>query len=392
MAGNDHGEAKVELVSSDGGQQTMKMTGTIIEGVNEVGTTRRTFSDPAPRPIGPSSAPYNKLTEKLKAQSKRFYNTLLRISDIPPSREGRHIDLVRRETLLIDDRTKKPYIDNTVRSSRYKLWNFFPRQLFAQFSKFANFYFLCVSVVQMIPSLSTTGQYTTLIPLLFFVGISMLKEGYDDLRRSRLDKEENNRTASVFRAPRAIPPAEESGPETAELWAESKWQNIKVGDVLRIQRDHAIPADIVLLNVDSANGVAYIETMALDGETNLKSKQASPPLTRNCSQSNLLCSIEAHFVVEDPNLDLYKFEGKVSVADEVLPLTNNEVVYRGSILRNTHQIFGIVIYTGEECKIRMNETKNPRIKVPTLQMVVNNVVIRMVCFVVALSIFNTIAY
>lgn len=242
------------------------------------------------------------------------------------------------------------------------------------------------------PSLSTTGRYTTLVPLLLFVGISMSKEAHDDIRRSQADKEENNRIGSVARAPRAVTPAGGTSSESAGHWAESKWQHIKVGDVLRIQRDQTVPADIVLLNVDGTNGIAYIETMALDGETNLKSKQASPPLTRICGHINQLCSAEAHFVVEDPNLDLYKFEGKFSIAGKILPLTNNEVIYRGSIIRNTQEVFGLVVYTGEECKIRINATKNPRIKAPTLQKIVNKVVIMIACFVIARSIFNTIAY
>ena len=371
----------------------MSLKGTTIDRAVEVGTRQRTFSDLTQPPKDASSTSNDKLRERLKALSKKTYRRLLWISEIPPSKDGRHISLdLQGETLLIDDRTRTPYVDNTVRSSRYTSWNFFPRQLFAQFSKLANFYFLCVSVVQMIPTVSTTGRYTTLVPLLFFVGISMLKEGHDDLRRSRLDKEENDRTASVSRALRVASPAKDTLPDTSELWAESRWRDLRVGDVLRIQRDETVPADIALLSVDGANGVAYIETMALDGETSPKCRRAPPPLARNCSQGNRLCSIEAHFVVEDPNPDLYNFEGKVSIADEVVPLTNNEVIYRGSILRNTLQVFGIVIYTGKECKIWMNATKNPRTKAPTLQGVVNKVVMMMVCFVIALSIFSTVAY
>jgi phospholipid-translocating ATPase len=84
---------------------------------------------------------------------------VLRIQDIPPTKDGRHIDLdASRKVTLLDERTGKAYITNYIRSSRYTAWNFVPRQLFAQFSKLANFYFLCVSILQMIPGLSTTGS------------------------------------------------------------------------------------------------------------------------------------------------------------------------------------------------------------------------------------------
>jgi phospholipid-translocating ATPase len=64
-------------------------------------------------------------------------------------------------------------------------------------------------------------------------------------------------------------------------------------------------------------------------------------------------------------------------------------MYRG-ILRNTAEALGMVVYTGEECKIRMNA--NPRIKAPALQAVVNKVVVIIVIFVIALAIFHTAAY
>jgi phospholipid-translocating ATPase len=330
---------------------------------------------------------------KLKTIRTQIRKKFLRMTEITPSKDGRHIDLDSlRETLLIDERTTRPYIDNTIRSSRYTFWSFFPRQLIAQFSKLANFYFLCVSVLQMIPNLSTTGRYTTILPLLFFVGISMGKEGYDDLRRSRLDKEENNRTAAVFHPSHASAQPEDHDSESPATWTDTKWQDIRVGDILKLGRDEAIPADIALLHADGPNGVAYIETMALDGETNLKSKQPALPNSNRSKSVTELLSSQAHFVVEDPNIDLYRFEGRVTVGEETLPLTNNEIVYRGSVLRNTHKAFGLVIYSGEECKIRMNATKNPRIKAPTLQSMVNKVVIVIVCFVIALSVFNTAAY
>lgn len=323
---------------------------------------------------------------------------ILRIKEIPPSKDGRHIDLdpTRTET-LIDERTGKPYIGNSIRSSRYSFWSFFPRQLFAQFTKLANFYFLIVAILQMIPGLSTTGTYTTIVPLLIFVGISMGKEGFDDWRRYRLDREENNRFAYVLRLGNGVVTgtASDSVSISSQLqdWASVKWKDIKVGDVIKLERDQPIPADVALLHADGPNGVAYIETMALDGETNLKNKQPAQPVAKVCTTVEDICSNEIHFTVEDPNMDLYKFDGNVSVGqEERLPLTNGEIVYRGSVLRNTEQAVGMAIYTGEECKIRMNANKNPRIKSPSLQGKVNRVVMFIVFLVVALAVACTIAY
>lgn len=339
---------------------------------------------------------------------KRFQNSLdavrkfiLRIQEIPPSEDGRHIGLdPNRTETLIDERTGKPYCGNWIRSSRYSFWSFFPRQFWAQFTKLANFYFLVVAILQMIPGLSTTGTYTTLAPLLIFVGISMGKEGLDDWRRYRLDKEENNRYVNVLRPGNGhiglspgISTSEISASSDSQDWITIKWKDIKVGYVIKFERDEPVPADIALLHAEGPNGVAYIETMALDGETNLKNKQPCQPVSKACSTVEDICSNDIHFAVEDPNLDLYKFDGNVIVnGKEKLPLTNNEIVYRGSILRNTERAIGMVIYTGEECKIRMNANKNPRIKSPALQARVNRVVMLIVLLVVVLAIACTVAY
>lgn len=339
-----------------------------------------------------------RILQKARKAFSGARKAILRIQEIPPSKDGRHLDLdVLRRKSLIDERTGRPYISNVIRSSRYTVWTFLPRQLFAQFSKLANFYFLCVSILQMIPTLSTTGTYTTIVPLLVFVSLSMGKEGYDDYRRYRLDKIENRKTAEVLRADQpanSITHGEgAASPSAATLkWTKVKWEDVQVGDIVKLERDDAAPADLVLLHAKGPNNIAYIETMALDGETSLKSKQPLPGLAKQCGDEQALAQSQAHFVVEDPNLDLYSFEGKVTVADDTKPLTNNEVIYRGSILRNTKTAYGMVIYSGEECKIRMNATKNPRIKAPALQAKVNKVVIIIVIFVVALSIFNTCAY
>ncbi len=317
----------------------------------------------------------------------------LRAAKTPQVNDGRRIDLgaLRREAST-NGRTTKLFANNTIRSSRYTPLNFLPRQLIAQFSKLGNFYFLCVSIVQLIPSVSTTGRYTTLVPLLIFVGISIMREALDDLGRLRLDKEENNRPTLVFHEPQANAAAEEARSATSEPWSKSKWQDIKVGDLLRILEGQTVPADVVLLHVDGVDGLAYIETMALDGETNHKSRQAPPHIAPFYNHASVLSSLNARFVVEDPNPDLYKFEGQVRLADEVIPLTNNEIIYRGSILRNTRHVIALAIFTGEECKIRMNATKSPRIKAPALQAAVNKVVILTVFVVIALSLLNTIAY
>lgn len=334
---------------------------------------------------------------------------------------------------LIDERNGEPYCGNSITSSKYTIYSFLPKQLRAQFSKVANCYFLVVAIMQMIPSWSTTGNYTTIIPLSIFITISVAREGIDDLKRHSQDKEENNKKTTVLKEDRnesstdlqsvntlltetmtldvpinelrrssdSILAVEDalSRQSTAEL--EDKlfksegdrisWKDVKVGDIVKINENEWFPADVVLLSTSDENQEAYIETMALDGETNLKPRHPHAELCKLYSSALGAKFNKVLLNVEDPNKDLYNFEGQFIVNGEKHSLDPDNVVYRGCVLRNTESVIGVVIFTGEETKIRMNNIKNPRTKSPKLQKNINYIVIFMVCVVVLLSAFSTMS-
>lgn len=338
---------------------------------------------------------------------------LLRQRPLPPSRDGRHIPLrACHEKHLVDERRGHGYVSNTIRSSRYTIWDFLPKQILFQATRLSNFYFLCIGVPQTIPGISTTGNYTTILPLLFFILLTVLKEGHDDYRRHRLDQYENKKLTTVlaqqkspnassrqWRLPRLPFKTFEDEPigavdepiNSSTCWRKIQWRHLKVGEIVQIRRDEEIPADLVLLYATGENGLAYIETMALDGETNLKSRQTLPALMRY-RDFECINECEAEFVLEDPNPDLYSFHGKVAVAEKTMPLSLNEVIFRGCTLRNTDLIYGMVINTGEECKIRMNANKHPHAKKPRLERFANQAVLTLIVYVVLLAVGLSMGY
>ncbi|KAH6646172.1 hypothetical protein BKA67DRAFT_526309 [Truncatella angustata] len=369
---------------------------------------------------------HHEIRTKVDARVLDFYQKyviegLLRQKPLQPSKDGRHVPLqIEDETPLIDERRGHEFISNTIRTSRYNVWNFLPKQLIFQFTRLANFYFLCVGIPQTIPGLSTTGSYTTILPLLFFVCLTIFKEGYDDYKRHRLDKLENANITTVLGKPRpqATPivksrkwfglrraaPKEpaapliveedefETGDQTGDLqWNRVYWRDVKVGDIVKLARDEDVPADLVLFNSSGENGIAYVDTMALDGETNLKSKESLSAF-KDCCSISALRSCQAEFVLEDPNPDLYRFDGKVTVGEKTLPLTLNEVIYRGSTIRNTKRALGVVINTGEECKLRMNANQHPKAKKPALEQVTDRIVITLAFYVIVLSVGCSMGY
>ena len=120
-----------------------------------------------------------------------------------------------------------------------------------QFSKYANLFFLLTALIQQSPGVSPTNQYTTIVPLAVVLLASAFKETQEDLKRHQSDRELNSRKAKVLR-----------GDLTFE---ERKWQSIKVGDIVRLESDDFIPADLLLIASSEPEGLCYIETSNLDG-------------------------------------------------------------------------------------------------------------------------------
>ena len=84
-------------------------------------------------------------------------------------------------------------------TSKYNVCTFIPLNLFEQFKKTSNIYFVFICFMQTRDAITISGGYpANLIPLLMVLFMSMLKDGYEDYQRHKKDDEENSRPASVF--------------------------------------------------------------------------------------------------------------------------------------------------------------------------------------------------
>jgi len=274
---------------------------------------------------------------------------------------------------------KNEFISNKVRTARYTLANFLPKQLVAQFSKLANVYFLFISCLQLIPNLSPTGKLTTLVPLCIFVTFAMLREAYDDYKRHKQDNLENNCIAKKF---------VRNGRGGYE-WQSIPWKDISVGDIICISNNEQIPCDVVVLASSNDKGICFIETASLDGETNLKQRQALKETTDAIYDEDTLNKFSCKIQSESPHEDLYNFDGYMEIysgnnPNERIPLTISQLLLRSAILRNTNFIFAVVIFTGEETRIRLNASKGIRTKAPALEKFINKIVVSL--FIAVLTI------
>ncbi|KAI5651629.1 phospholipid-transporting ATPase ID [Phthorimaea operculella] len=142
------------------------------------------------------------------------------------------------------------YANNYIKTSKYSIITFLPLNLLEQFQRLANFYFLCLLVLQLIPAISSLTPITTAIPLIGVLALTAVKDAYDDFQRHQNDSQVNHRRAKTLRNGKLV---------------EEKWASVQVGDVIRLENDQFVAADILLLSSSEPNGLCYIETAELDG-------------------------------------------------------------------------------------------------------------------------------
>ncbi|KAG1725617.1 phospholipid-transporting ATPase 1 [Suillus paluster] len=375
------------------------------------------------------------------------------------------------------------YARNKVRTSRYTLLTFLPKNLFEQFHRIANIYFLALVVFQLFPVFGAASAQTAALPLLFILVVTAVKDGVEDYRRAQLDEEVN--TSAVTRlgewrninqaidprpwyqrllhinAPGKItrgvqklrekeagegkqiilskgsegrgsmsttdmndsitalggshPPTGAGGRELEDIegsinlethtyppglpgrrawrlgsaqyqsipsrsslgvvdwsrrtngtarWERTLWKKLEVGDIVLLREDEQVPADVVVLSTSDADGLCYLETKNLDGETNLKVRKALHATSSLSSEEDIE---KSSFVLdsEPPHQNLYIYNGVLRYTDAATgesrreAVSINELLLRGCTVRNTAWIIGLVVFTGPDTKIYLNGGRTP---------------------------------
>ncbi|EEB07789.1 P-type ATPase [Schizosaccharomyces japonicus yFS275] len=356
------------------------------------------------------------------------------------------------------DQPKMWYPRNKVRTAKYTPINFLPKNIFLQFQNVANLFFLFLVVLQCFSMFgSQVSPGLAAVPLIIVIGITAVKDGIEDFRRSMLDislnntptlqlspynnvntrseyisywrrfkkrisaivrklmmkREEKRRSKkhtedvpmrdlnatsrpsyeSYFResvdirasidSHAANPFADPKGRRTAQMdivdpfsqidnpadFKKAYWKDLRVGDFVKICENDEIPADIAILNTSENDGVCYLETKNLDGETNLKPRRA---LQCGSNVKSAEDCLRSHFWVESepPQPNLYEYNGACKCLPHFAsgardptvlsePISIETVLLRGSVLRNTKWVIGVVIFTGSDTKIMLNSGAPP---------------------------------
>ncbi|CAF0956033.1 unnamed protein product [Rotaria magnacalcarata] len=238
--------------------------------------------------------------------------------------------------ITIKNRRRYKYKTNRIKTTRYNLITFLPKNLFEQFHRIANIYFAVLIGLNWVPIINAISKQVAFIPLTVILTITAIKDLVEDLKRWRSDSKINKQMTEVY-------------DKASKSFIECKWEDLNVGNVVRVRADQVVPADILLLASSSCESTCYLDTAAIDGETNLKQKSI-PSCFLNYTKSE-----EASFELQcdPPNDDIYHFCGRVilSSGSHVYPCDNNNILLRGCVLRITDYVDGLIVYAGNETKI-----------------------------------------
>jgi magnesium-transporting ATPase (P-type) len=277
------------------------------------------------------------------------------------------------------DNEGQDFPPNRISSTKYSVITFLPKNLYEQFRRITNFYFLIIAIVSLIPSITPFNPATTWGPLIFVLAVSAVKDAIEDIGRWRSDNQVNNREVEVLRNGKFV---------------KVRNKEVCVGDVVCVKRDEECPADAVILATSDPDGIAFVDTANLDGETNLKSYKSRPETKMLKRKELKRLSFKISATINTPNL--YKFQGNIELippaSEEVaalnpeyvavggkLALDEKNLLLRGSRLRNTKECYAGVVYAGLETKVQLN-ANNPPSKFAMTEKIINRVVLTIFTF------------
>ncbi|CAM8958805.1 unnamed protein product [Rhodiola kirilowii] len=233
-----------------------------------------------------------------------------------------------------DDSSNDLYCDNRLSNRKYTILNFLPKNLWEQFSRFMNQYFLLIACLQLWSLITPVNPASTWGPLIFIFAVSASKEAWDDYNRYLSDKKANEKEVWVVRR---------------GVKKHIQAQDIHVGNIVWLRENDEVPCDLVLLGTSDPQGVCYVETAALDGETDLKTRII--PAACMGIDSDLLHKIKGVIECPNPDNDIRKFDANLRLFPPFIDTDMCPITIKNTKLLVT---FHTSTFTGNETKLGMS--------------------------------------
>ena len=178
-------------------------------------------------------------------------------------------------------------------------------------------------LLNWVPAVNAFGKEISMLPIMIIMFVTSVKDLFEDRKRYLSDKKVNNNSCRIYN-------------HREEKWESRCWKELRAGDLVHLSNDEMIPADILLLHTSDTNGYCYIDTLNLDGETNLKQREV--PRGLQISQDGRLNPKEllADLECDAPTTKIYRFHGSlVQPWGERIVVGKDNLLLRECIVKNT---------------------------------------------------------
>jgi len=145
---------------------------------------------------------FNLISKKNKKMKTHALENKFNLNENKTLRNKKEIKNEKFIKFFINDNNKNDLYnmkDNTITTTKYNLYTFIPKGLLYQFCRWSNVYFLFTAIIQSIPQISSFSSTTAIIPLIFVLGVSMIREAIEDLARNNFDYLNNEEEVIVYR-------------------------------------------------------------------------------------------------------------------------------------------------------------------------------------------------
>lgn len=272
--------------------------------------------------------------------------------------------------------------DNSIISYKYTALSFLPKSLLSQFYNLPKLWFLLISVLELTQRTTVTISYGTVLPLVLLIILGLFRDGYSEYLQHISDSKVNYQLQRVW---------------NGTTFITTPCKQILVGDVILLENNETAPADMVILSAGNEEHECYADVSAVIGESNLKVKHPIKEVQNILDSLDFaqaatsLPTIQLELLISLPNKSFKQFTGKskLTVAPTAHALDINNLLLRGMKITNTPWIFGLVVYTGVETKVWINNLIRPT-KVPQLRKILDTWMLWMFPIILLISGVNTV--
>uniref|UniRef100_A0A6I8PIH3 Phospholipid-transporting ATPase n=1 Tax=Ornithorhynchus anatinus TaxID=9258 RepID=A0A6I8PIH3_ORNAN len=245
--------------------------------------------------------------------------------------------------------------------TQYTFWNFIPKNLFEQFRRIANFYFLIIFLVQLIID-TPTSPVTSGLPLFFVIIVTAVKQGYEDWLRHKADNAMNQCPVHFIQHGKLV---------------RKQSRKLRVGDIVMVKEDETFPCDLIFLSSSRGDGTCYVTTASLDGESSHKTHHAVQDTKGFHTEEDI---DTLHATIEFAGfIEHFLCAEHYTKRRERIPSNSTLVLY----------LLGVAIYTGMETKMALNYQSKSQ-KRSAVEKSMNAFLVVYLCILISKALINTV--